>query len=122
VGLEVAEHLVAVAEDGVVPDARATKRLEHLRPDVPVSFDVLVDLLGPDLEDERCSLGHTASLATRTMSVRGPWTPSTRPSSMSVGRHGSCGGIASLRTPCSAHIPSTTAAMSDAAIRETCAR
>src|SRR6476646_247234 len=45
VRLEVAEHLVAVAEDRVVPDPRTAEGVEHLRPDIPMSADVLSDLL-----------------------------------------------------------------------------
>src|SRR5579862_3377651 len=72
VRLEVAEDLVAVAEDGVVADAGAAERVEHLGPDLAVGGDVVVDPLRADTEDERASLCHVVSFATRTTSVRGP--------------------------------------------------
>src|ERR1051325_5918149 len=82
--LEVAEDFVAVAEDRVVADASSTERVEHLGPDVPMRLHVLVDPVRADLQDEGAPLGHvSSSLVMSTISVRGPWTPSTRLSSMS---------------------------------------
>src|SRR6266542_4327280 len=73
-----------VAEDRVVPDARLAERCEHLGPHVLVRFDVLVDLFRTHAKDEGAALGHVSpSLTTSATSVRGPWTPSTRLSSMS---------------------------------------
>src|SRR5690348_12835372 len=83
VGLEVAEDVGAGAEDRVVADAGVAERLQHLRPDVRVRIDVLVDLVRLDVEDEGRALAHVVSLTTRTWRLRGPWTPSTRLSSMS---------------------------------------
>src|SRR5207248_3759116 len=85
VRLEVAEHLVAVPEDRVVPDAGRAERREHVRPDGPVRLDVLVDLVGSHAQDEGAALRHVSSFSSTTSatSVRGPWTPSTRLSSMS---------------------------------------
>src|SRR5881392_1696718 len=63
VSFEVAEHLVSVAEDRVVPDTGVSDRLEHLGPHASVGPDVFLDALGPDVEDERAALDHVASLA-----------------------------------------------------------
>src|SRR5436309_7722018 len=69
VRFEIAEHLVAVTEDRVVADARSAKRVEHLGPDVPMRLDILVDPVGPDLQDEGTALGHeSSSLAMSTIS------------------------------------------------------
>jgi hypothetical protein len=62
VGLEVAEHLVAVAVDRVVADACGAERGEHLRPHVPVGLDVLVDPVRAHPKDEGTALGHGVSL------------------------------------------------------------
>src|SRR5262249_37231699 len=83
VGLEVPEDVGARAEDRVVANAGAAEGVEHLRPDVSVRLDVLVDAVGPDVQDEGASLGHETSWRTRTNRFRGPCTPSTRESSMS---------------------------------------
>src|SRR3954453_2611834 len=83
VGLEVAEHLAPVPEDRVVPDAGFAERSEHLRPDLPMRPDVLVDPLRAHVQDERAALCHHSSSRMQTTRLRGPWTPSTRFSSMS---------------------------------------
>src|SRR5581483_1938657 len=72
VRLEVAEDLVAVAEDGVVADAGAAERVEHLGPDLAVGGDVVVDPL---------------RRIRRTNALRCVmWSPSPRGRRASVGR------------------------------------
>jgi hypothetical protein len=64
VGLEVAEHLISVAEDRVVPDTGAAKGVEHLRPYLSMRPDVLADSLGTHLKDECAALCHVVSFTT----------------------------------------------------------
>src|SRR5690348_14362439 len=66
VGLEVAEDLVAVAEDQVVADHRVAQRLQHDGPDRRVGRDVLVDLLRLHVQAEGAPLRHVVSYALST--------------------------------------------------------
>ena len=56
VSLEVAEHLVPGPENRVVADPGPTQSVEHLGPDARVRCHVVVDPLGPNVQNEGGSL------------------------------------------------------------------